>query len=160
MTVERRNLIAAVIVLGANAVIGLYAGILAGFHEDWMRMSLSLFGSVFAVFVGMMAFVVMRLKDRLTRVEERLQIGHKPIPTSVRRTTAAVAIFMVLSGAVHMTLSAIAGFRGDWFRLGIHLTAFAITFIVCTAILAMVGINAHLARLEQLPAGTRKAENA
>ncbi len=59
-----------------------------------------------------------------------------------------------------MTLSEIATFRGDGLRLGIHLTALAITFFVCTAILAVVRVSSHLARLERLSAGTRKTENA
>ncbi len=160
MTVERRNLIAAMIVFGAGAVVFLYGGILAGLREDWMRMSSSFFLSSFSVFVCTAAFVAARLKDRLTRVEERLEIDHEPIPTAVRRTTTVVGIFMVGSGAVHMTLSGIAGFRGDGLWLGIHLTAFAITLFVCTAIMAVVRVSSHLARLERLLAGTRKAENA
>jgi hypothetical protein len=160
MTVERRNLIAAMVVLGAGVPIQLYGGILAGLHEDWMRMSLFLFGSVLSVFAGTMTFVGMRLKERLTRVEDRFQVGQEPVPVIVRRIGAGVSIFAVLSIAGHMTLSVIAGFRGNWFRMGIHLTACAITVIVCTGVLAMMSINTRLARLEQLPAGTPKAENA
>jgi len=157
--VERRNLRVAMILLPAVAAVSLYAGVMAGLHSDWMRMSLSLFTSVLMVFFAMMGFIVMRLKDRLTRLEDRFQIGHEVVPRVVRRVEAAVAIFAVLSIAGHMTLSVVGGFRANWFRMGIHLTACAISVVVCTGILAGMSIGRRMARLEQLPAGTQKAEN-
>jgi hypothetical protein len=147
-------------VIWANAAIGLYTGILAGLHEDWMRMSLFLSGAVVAVFVGAATFVVIRLRDRLPRVEERLRINRRPIPKKAHWVTTSVGTFMVLSITAHMILSIVAGFREDWFRLGIHLAAYAITLIVCAAILAAMNINMYLARLEPLPADPRNVENA
>ena len=160
MMVERRNLIAAMVVLGVGTVINLYVGVLTGLREDWMRMSLSLFVSVLTVFSVTMGFVVMRLKDHLTRIEDRLQMGRASFPVIIRRIEAGVGIFMVLSIAGHMTLSIIAGFRGNWLQMGVYLTAGAITVIVCTGVLVMIGISTRLARLEQFFAGTRKVENA
>ena len=160
MTIERRNLIAAVILLGADAAIFLLAGIMAGFHEDWGRMTLLLFGSVQMVFFGMICLLGMTLNHHLTWLEDYFKIDRKSIPVRPRRIGTAVGIFMVLSVSVHMVLAIVAGFRGHWFGLGIYLTACAVTLILCVGFMFIVGVHARLARLEQLPAGIRKAENA
>lgn len=160
MTVKRSDLIAVMVMLGAGMLIHLYVGVVAGLHQDWMRMSLFLFASVLTAFFGTLGFVVTRVKAHLTRVEERVQMSKEPVPVFVRRLEAGVGIFAVLSIAGHMSLSIIAGFGANWFRMGIHLTACAITVVVCTGVLLMTSINARLVRLERLPVGTPKAENA
>ena len=59
-----------------------------------------------------------------------------------------------------MGLSAVAGFRADWFWLGMYMTACAVTTVVWTGVSTMAAIGARLTRLEQLATGTPKTENA
>jgi hypothetical protein len=150
---EHRSLLkTAMIVLTANVVIQLLAGVMAGLGEDWMRMSLFLFGAVLSVFFATTGLVMMSLKDRLAQLENRLHIDRTEIPAGTRRIGAGVGIFSVLSVAACMSLSIVAGFRGDWLRQGLYLAACAITVIVCTGILAALGIKTRFSNLEREPA--------
>jgi hypothetical protein len=160
MTIGPRDWIAVMVVAGAGTAVNLYAGILAGLCEDWMRMSFSLFTFTLIVFVITRSLTTIRLKDRLTRVEDRFHVGREPAPAVIRRIGAAVGIFLVLSVASNMGLAVVAGLRANWFRMGIHLTACAVSAIISEGILHTITISTRLARLEQLPAGTAKAKDA
>ncbi|MEN6424429.1 MAG: hypothetical protein ABFE13_03640 [Phycisphaerales bacterium] len=139
----------ALAVLGAGAMIQLISGVLAGVHDDWMRMSLFLFGGVLTVFFGMMFALMIGLQGSFGRLEERFQIARTTVPTIVRRVQMAVGVIAVVSVLAHMSLSIVAGFRSEWLRLALHLAACAITAIVCTGILTTLGIGSRLLRLEQ-----------
>ncbi len=147
---EHRHLAAiALIVLSANALIDLICGVVAGLQQDWVRMSLCLFGGVLAVFVGATVVVAMRLRDRLDRLDNRCHVDRGAVPTWVRRAQAGVGTFAVVSVAACMSLSWIAGSRGEWLRSALYLTACAVTEIVFMAILSGVGIGMRLRRLEE-----------
>jgi len=143
------------IVVGGSAAISLFAGVMAGVHQDWMRMSLFLFGGVLAVFFATLRCLITGLEDRLGCLEARFQVDQSPVLSiRRRRIQAAVGAFMVLSVAAHMSFSALAGFRGEWLRMALHLSACSITAIVCTSIVAMLSLGPRLSHLEQRAADT------
>ncbi len=158
--VEQRRVKAALVILAAASLFQLFVGIVSGLAEDWARMSLFLFGFLLFFFYFASGLMTKRLCDRLSRLEDRFQIERTPRPKGVRRMGTIVNILVILSISGLLSLSALAGFHADCFWLGLGLTACAFVVIVWTNVSTVTVIGMHLAGLEQLPAPTRKAENA
>jgi len=59
-------------------------------------------------------------------------------------------IFMVISWVVLFSLSILAGFRQDWFGLGVLLAICAIILLICTGILMALKIDTCTKHLEEL----------
>jgi len=151
LSMDKRRYLGAIalILLLGNAVIELICGVMWGLQQDWMRMSLLLFGSVLAVFFGTTVAVAMGVRDRLDRLDNRCHVDRGAVPTWVRRAQAGVEAFAVVSVAACMSLSWIAGSRGEWLGSALYLTACAVTVIVVMAILSGAGIGMRLRRLEE-----------
>ena len=154
---EQRRVKAELVVFAVWSLFTLSGGVTDGLDKDWVGMTKFLFLSVLFLFFLVNRLLMLKLGNRLSRLEDRLQIDRKPRSSRLRRLSTAVETFMIL---LMLLLFAAATHDADWFRLGMHLTACAFIVIVWQGVSAATVIGTHLTWLEQLPAGTRKAENA
>lgn len=154
MAEKRPPIKTALVVFGAGTMIQFFSGIRGGIHQDWMRMSLSLFLGVFFIGVIASGLLMFVLRNHLSRLEAHLKTGPFVLSARAGRTEFAVGAFMVISGAANIVLALLAGFRSEWLRLALHLAAFAVITTICGAVLAILSLGSRLSHLEQQIADT------
>lgn len=140
----------AFVVLTVGAIVPLVAGISAALDGDWLRMSLYFFGSALVAFVETSCLLGIKIDASFGRMERRFLGEHTAIPQPKCVVVQVLLIFMILSVAIHMSLAAIAHLGEQWFRLGVHLMACAVTVIVCTAVTYIIAIGVRSRRFEKL----------
>jgi len=160
--VDRKNVRVAAVLLVMGAMVQLLASVDAGLRQDWTKMILMLFGFVFAVSVCMSIPLALKTEACFRGLERLVseKLGSVPSSTSgpdrksARKANNVVekiaALFMILSVPIHLSLGVLAGVHEKWFRLGIHLTACAVTMVVCMVVLMMLKIGTHTKRVEEL----------
>lgn len=68
--VNRGKIRVAMIVLIASALVSLFAGIMSGLHQDWMRMCGAFCGSVFVIFSCTMCLLALKIDTCFRRLED------------------------------------------------------------------------------------------
>lgn len=71
-----------------------------------------------------------------------------------------VGIFMVISVPVHFSMVVLFAVRQDWFMVGIHLVACAITVVICAGVLMALKIDNYSRRLEELISGYNEGQRS
>ena len=156
----------ALTLLLASTLIMLLAGIQEGLCQDWMRMSLLFFSTVLAVFWFMMSLLGLKIDSRFRHIEKIVkEKSDSDRPVTATRSDRKVvhnlsrviaklaAIIVVISVPVLIFLAIIAGLHKNWFGLGIHLLACAITAVICVVLAMALAIDVRSERVEELISG-------
>ncbi len=146
------------IVLIMGLVVCSYAGVLAGLYRDWFSMVFFFFIFVFGADcnVGFLMDLKMdtcfkRLENIISRKSDSVRLGNRLI-------FRALTIFTVVSTAVMLSLSILAGLRQRWLMLCVILVALTVTNYISTGVTFALKIKAYSKRLEELICQTRDDE--
>jgi len=156
----------ALVLLFALSLLQFIVGVIAGLHQDWMKMSIYFFGTVLSIVICTIIPVGRRIDVCFSHMEdiisERID-SIKPVPKTtpnpkpIRMASLViekvVSIFMVISLPVHLSLGIFWGSREYWLGLGIHLSACAITVFICIGVLMSLRIDTLSKHLMELICG-------
>ncbi len=146
----RNETLATPAIMAACALIPLVGGIVQGLRQDWMRMSLYLFGAVVMLFLGVIAFTSLQTWACFSRIENHFPNRERELPKASPLLVFGLTGVMVISSAVAMSLAVVALLRHAPFSLGVSLTACAVVVLMCVAGLMVLGITVRCRRLEIL----------
>jgi hypothetical protein len=124
-------------------IVLLINGIRYGYAQDWMKMSLLLFGAFLNVLFGASFLLARGLNDLSTRLEVHLEGKRQaPSPESPWGKIAEVTAPVVL-----LVLAIAAGYQGRWLAFGLYLAACGSVQVLSFTLWAYIRICECLDRL-------------
>jgi hypothetical protein len=128
-------------------LLQLVAGVVAGLQEDWMRMSLYLFGSALVTFFATNILLAIRLKTYFEQLKDRLPINCAESPNVEGLATRILPVLTAILVPFWLSLSIMAILRQNGFWLALCLFACAVTIIVGTGVPIILKITVRLKQL-------------
>ena len=146
------------IVLIMGLIVCSYAGVLAGLHRDWFYMVFFFFIFIFTAHCNVGFLMDLKMDACFKQLENVISRKSNSVQLGSRLIFRALTIFTVVSTAVMISLSILAGLRQRWLMLGVILVAFTVTNYMSTGVTFALRIKAYSRHLEELICQTRGDE--
>ncbi len=140
----------AVTLLSGAAVVILLNGLLAGVHQNWVRMALYLSVFILNVFIITVVVVILTADRCLKRIAGRLGDASEMLRAPYQKTVNLVGLITAICVALLVVLSWLVGSRQQVLALGICMTACALIVFVSMGVMMTLAIEARFEQLEEI----------